>query len=314
MVNALALSIFTLFVLGLLALDLGLIQRRPKVLTFRQAFLVSGAWIALALAFNLGIYIWRGPQPALEFLTGYVLEMSLSLDNVFIFALTFTYAAVPTEHQHRVLFWGVLGALVMRAIFIVSGVELVTHFRWVFYIFGAFLVVSGLSFFRKRKKGLSPARNPALKLAHKLFSVTDDYEGALFFVRRNGYLLATPLFFVLLMIETTDVLMAVDSIPAVLGVTTDPFIVYTSNVFAVLGLRALYFVLARALMKFRYLHVGLALVLVFIGTTMLGADFYKLPTRCSLQVICAIISLTIIISVFTGYTSGGQGSGHRGSK
>lgn len=303
MSNALALSIFTLFVLGALALDLGVFQRRRRALTLRQAILASIVWIALALAFNLGIYFWRGPQPALEFLTGYILEIALSIDNVFIFAITFAYSAVPPENQHRVLFWGVLGALVMRAIFIVAGVELVTHFRWVFYIFGAFLLISGLSLFREKKEGVSPDRNPVIKLARKLFSVSENYEGALFFVRRNGRLLATPLLFVLLMIETTDVLMAVDSIPAVLGVTTDSFIVFTSNVFAVLGLRALYFVLARALMKFRYLRLGLALILVFIGTTMIGSDFYRLPTRSSLAVICAIISFTLVISVVSGHTA-----------
>jgi TerC family integral membrane protein len=304
MSNVLALSFFTVFVLCLLALDLGVFQRRRQAPTFRQAILASVAWVALALAFNLGVYFWRGPEPAVEYLTGYILELSLSLDNVFVFALTFTYSSVPPENQHRVLFWGVLGALVMRAVFIVAGVELIVHFRWVLYIFGAFLLVSGLSLFRNKKGSVTPERNPVMKLAHRLFTVTDDYEGGWFFVRRNGHLLATPLFFVLLMIETTDVLMAVDSISAVLGVTTDPFIVYTSNVFAVLGLRALYFVLARALMKFRYLHLGLALVLVFIGASMLGGHFYKLPTPISLTVICAIISLTIVISVFTGRTEG----------
>lgn len=314
MSNLLALLIFTFFVIGLLALDLGVFQRPPKAPTFRQAILASVGWVALALAFNLGLYFWRGPQPALEFLTSYILELSLSLDNVFIFALTFTFSAVPPENQHRVLFWGVLGALVMRAIFIVAGVQLVTHFRWVFYIFGAFLLISGISLFRKKKETVSPHRNPLMNLAGRLFSVTDEYEGALFFVRRNGRLLATPLFFVLLMIETTDVLMAVDSIPAVLGVTTDSFIVYTSNVFAVLGLRALYFVLARALMKFRYLHMGLALVLIFIGTTMLGEHFYKVPTLASLVVICAILSLTIGISAFSGSPAGSHMEGKSGSE
>ncbi|HLY63730.1 MAG TPA: TerC family protein [Terriglobia bacterium] len=314
MTNAAAISLFTLFVLGALALDLGVFQRRRKVLTFRQAILASVVWIALALAFNLGVYFWRGPQAGLEFLTGYVLEISLSLDNVFIFALTFSYSAVPPENQHRVLFWGVVGALVMRVIFIVAGVALVTHFRWVFYIFGGFLVFSGISLFREKKENVPPGRNPVMKLARRLFAVTEQYEGALFFVRRNGRLLATPLFFVLLMIETTDVFMAVDSIPAVLGVTTDSFIVFASNIFAVLGLRALYFVLARALVKFRYLHLGLALVLVFIGTTMLGADFYKLPTRSSLAVICAIISLTIVIPVVNGRSAGRERPGAFNSK
>jgi tellurite resistance protein TerC len=293
----LALTLFTGFVLVLLAVDLGAFHRHRRAPRFRGALLASAAWVALALAFNLGIYFWRGQQPAVEFLTGYILELSLSLDNVFIFALTFTYAAVPSEDQHRVLFWGVLGALIMRAIFIVAGVELISHFHWVLYIFGAFLVVSGLALVREKEKKVRPEHNPVLRLARKLFPVTENYEGALFFVRRNGRRFVTPLFLVLVMIETTDVLMAVDSIPAVLGVTEDPFIVYTSNIFAVLGLRALYFLLARALMKFRYLHVGLALVLMFVGSTMLGAYFYKLPTHVSLAVICVVVAFTIIISM-----------------
>jgi tellurite resistance protein TerC len=297
MTNLAAISLFTLFVLGLLALDLGVFRRSRWPPSFRGALLMSALWVALALAFNLGVYFWRGPQTALEFLTGYILELSLSLDNVFIFALTLTYAAVPPEDQHKVLYWGVLGALVSRGIFIVAGVELVGHFQWVFYLFGIFLVISGLLLLRKKQKQIHPESNPVLRLARKLFSVTKTYEGAFFFVRRNGHLFATPLFLVLVMIETTDVLMAVDSIPAVLAVTRDPFIVFTSNVFAVLGLRSLYFVLARALMKFRYLHIGLSLVLIFIGTIMLGAHFYRPPTWAMLAVICAIVSITIMASL-----------------
>jgi tellurite resistance protein TerC len=314
MPNVLAISIFTLFVLGLLALDLGVFQRRPQAPTFRQALLASSAWLALALAFNLGVYFWRGPQPAVEFLAGYILELSLSLDNVFIFALTFTYAAVPPKDQHRVLFWGVIGALVMRGVFIAAGVELVEHFHWVLYIFGAFLVFSGVMMLRRKKKQEGPGHNPVLKLAQKLFPVTEGFEGSKFFVLREGRRLATPLFFVLLMIETTDVLMAVDSIPAVLGVTTDPFIVYTSNVFAVLGLRSLYFVLARALLRFRYLHVGLSLVLVFIGATMLGAYYFKLATPISLGAICAILGLTILFSLRQGGVADEQSEEESGAK
>lgn len=297
MTTFLALTLFTIFVLVLLAVDLGAFHRHRRTPRFREALLASAVWVALALAFNLGIYFWRGQQPAVEFLTGYILELSLSLDNVFLFALTFSYAAVPSEDQHRVLFWGVLGALIMRASFILAGVELIAHFRWVLYVFGAFLVVSGLTLIREKERKIRPEHNPVLRLARQLFPVTEKYEGSLFFVRQGGRRFATPLFLILLMIETTDVLMAVDSIPAVLGVTEDPFIVFTSNIFAVLGLRALYFVLARALIKFRYLHVGLSLVLIFIGSTMLGAHFYKLPTHVSLEVICAVVAFTIIISM-----------------
>ena len=306
MTNLAPISLFTLSILGLLALDLGVFRRSRWPPTFRGALLMSAVWVALALAFNLGVYLWRGPQPALEFLTGYILELSLSLDNVFIFALTLTYAAVPAEDQHKVLTWGVVGALVSRGFFIVAGVALVGHFQWVFYLFGIFLVISGLLLFREKKRETRLAGNPVLKLTRKMFSVTENYEGAFFFVRRNGHLLATPLFLVLVMIETTDVLMAVDSIPAVLAVTRDPFIVFTSNVFAVLGLRSLYFLLARALMKFRYLHIGLSLVLIFIGVSMLGAHFYKPPTWATLAVICGIISITIIASLAKGPTMDGK--------
>jgi len=297
MTNQAAIFLFILFVLVLLALDLGVFRRSRWPPAFRGALLMSALWVALALGFNFGIYVWRGPQPALEFLTGYILELSLSTDNLFIFALTFTYAAVPPEDQHKVLFWGVMGALMSRGIFIFTGVELVNHFQRVFYLFGIFLVYSGMSLLLKKKKQIRMEGNPVLKLARKLFSVTENYEGAFFFVRRNGHLLATPLFLVLVMIETTDVLMATDSIPAVLAVTRDPFIVFTSNVFAVLGLRSLYFVLARALMKFRHLHSGISLVLVFVGTIMLAARFYKPPTWAVLAVICAIVSASILASV-----------------
>lgn len=296
MTNLAALSLFTLLVLSLVALELR-VARRPRHFTFREAALAAVIWIALALIFDAGVYFWRGPQPALEFLTGYILELSLSLDNVFVFALTFTYAAVPPEEQHRVLFWGILGALVMRSAFIATGVELVGHFRWTLALLGIFLVVSGFSLLRKKQKTIYPERNPVLKLARRMFPVTEIYEGASFFVRRHGQLFATPLFLVLVMVETTDVLLAVDSIPAVLGVTNDSFIVFTSNIFAVLGLRALYFVVARALLKFRYLRTGISLVLIFMGTKMVGARFLHVPTWASLSVICAIVAVTILVSL-----------------
>jgi tellurite resistance protein TerC len=299
MTNLASLSLFTLLVLCLVAIELR-VARRPRHFTFREAALAAVIWIALALVFDAGVYFWRGPQPALEFLTGYILELSLSLDNVFVFALTFTYAAVPPEDQHRVLFWGILGALVMRSVFIVTGVEFVGHFRWTLALLGIFLVVSGFSFLRKKEKTIHPERNPLLKLARRMFPVTETYEGASFFVRRHGHLFATPLFLVLVMVETTDVLLAVDSIPAVLGVTSDSFIVFTSNILAVLGLRALYFVVARALLKFRYLRVGLSLVLVFMGTKMAGAGFIHVPTWASLSVICAIVAVTILFSLAKG--------------
>ncbi|MCJ7501593.1 MAG: TerC/Alx family metal homeostasis membrane protein, partial [Acidobacteriia bacterium] len=230
MSNAVALALFTLLVLGLLALDLGVLERRPRTLSFREACGRYAFWVILSLAFNLGIYFWRGSQPALEFLTGYVLEVSLSMDNVFVFAVIFSYMAVHAHYQHRVLFWGIVGALVMRGAFIAAGVVLISRFSWVLYILGVFLVITGAKLLREKQEEIHPERNPVVRLARKIFPVTQSYEGAAFFVRHQGRILATPLLLVLLLVETTDVLFAVDSIPAIFAVTLDPFIVYTSNV------------------------------------------------------------------------------------
>jgi TerC family integral membrane protein len=295
----LACVVFTVFVLGLLALDLGVFHRRAHRVSFREALVWSVFWVVLSLTFNYGLYLVRGPGPALEFLTGYILEKSLSLDNLFVFAVIFSYMAVPPEDQHKALFWGVLGALVMRGIFIVTGVALISRFHWILYIFGIFLVVSGARLLVQKQQEVHPERNPVLRLARKMFALTEKFEGAAFFVRREGRIYATPLFFVLVMIETTDVLFAVDSIPAVFAVTQDPFIVYSSNVLAVLGLRALYFVLAGALGKFRYLRVGLSLVLIFVGIKMLVVRFFKLPLPVSLAAICAIVGASILFSIWS---------------
>lgn len=292
-----ALLIFALFVLGMLALDLGLFHRRAHTVSLREAAFWSAFWIALSLAFNVGLYFWRGSQPALEFLTGYVLEKSLSMDNIFVFAVIFGYMRVAAEHQHKVLFWGIVGALVMRAAFIATGLALVSRFNWVLYIFGVFLLITGAKLLREKQAEFHPERSPVLRLARKFFPITEGYEGASFFVRREGRLFATPLLLVLLLVETTDVLFAVDSIPAIFAVTLDPFIVYTSNVFAILGLRALYFVLAGAIRKFRYLRAGLSLVLMFVGIKMLIIHFYKLPILLSLGVICGILSVAILASL-----------------
>ena len=297
MSNAVALALFTLLVLGLLALDLGVLERHPRTLSFREACGRYAFWVILSLAFNLGIYFWRGSQPALEFLTGYVLEVSLSMDNVFVFAVIFSYMAVHAHYQHRVLFWGIVGALVMRGAFIAAGVVLISRFSWVLYILGVFLVITGAKLLREKQEEIHPERNPVVRLARKIFPVTQSYEGAAFFVRREGRLLATPLLLVLLLVETTDVLFAVDSIPAIFAVTLDPFIVYTSNVFAILGLRALYFVLAGAIRKFRYLRPGLAVVLMFVGVKMLVAHRYPVPILVSLGVICGILAVAILASL-----------------
>ena len=298
MSNFYALLLFNLFVLAMLALDLGVFHRRAHVVSLREATVWSVVWIALSLLFNLGVWYWRGPVPALEFLTGYILEKSLSMDNVFVFAVIFTYMAVPAADQHKVLFWGVLGALVMRAAFIAAGVALISRFNWILYIFGAFLIFTGVRLFRHKHEEIHPERNPVVRLARRLFPVTKTYEGAAFFVRREGRRLATPLLLVLLMVETTDVLFATDSIPAVFAVTQDPFIVYTSNIFAILGLRALYFVLAGAITKFRYLRPGLSLILIFVGVKMLAVHYYKLPIALSLAIICGILGVAIGASLW----------------
>ena len=292
-----ALGIFTLVVLFLLALDLGVFQRHPHKITIREAASWYAFWVALSIAFNVGVYFWRGPQPALEFLTGYVLEVSLSMDNVFVFAVIFGYMGVRPQFQHRVLFWGIVGALVMRGAFIATGVALVSRFHWILYVFGVFLVVTGAKLFREEKQEFHPERNPLLKIARKLFPITPDYEGAAFFVVREGRRYATPLLLVLLLVESTDVLFAVDSIPAIFAVTLDPFIIYTSNVFAILGLRSLYFILASAIGKFRYLRPGLALVLIFVGVKMLVAGFYKLPIVLSLGVITTVLLVAVAASL-----------------
>lgn len=292
-----ATGLFTVLVLGMLALDLGVFHRRAHVVSMREAALWSAVWIALSLAFGLFIYTWHGPQPALEFLAGYILEKSLSMDNIFLFAVIFSTAAVPPRCQHKVLYWGILGAILMRGAFIAAGAALISRFHWILYLFGAFLIFTGIRMLRRESQGIHPERNPVLRAARKLFAVTEDYEGAAFFVRRQGRWMATPLLLVLVMIETLDVLFAVDSIPAVFAVTSDPFIVFTSNILAILGLRALYFVLAGAMIRFRFLRAGLSMVLLFVGAKMLVAHFYRIPILVSLAVICGILGVAVLASL-----------------
>lgn len=292
-----ALAVFTLVVLVLLAFDLGVFQRRPHAISFREAASWYAFWVALSIAFNVGVYFWRGPQPALEFLTGYVLEVSLSMDNVFVFAVIFAFMGVQAEFQHRVLFWGIVGALVMRGAFIFAGVALVAKFQWILYLFGVFLVLTGAKLLREKPSAFHPERNPVLRVARRLFPVTSDYEGAAFFVIQNGRRMATPLLLVLLLVESTDVLFATDSIPAIFAVTLDPFVIFTSNVFAILGLRSLYFILSSGIRRFRYLRPGLALVLMFVGVKMLIAHLYKIPMVLSLGIICCILLIAIAASL-----------------
>ena len=288
---------FTVFVLTMLALDLGVFHRKAHEVRVREALVWTGVWISLALVFNLGVYHWFGSERAAEFLTGYVIEKALSVDNIFVFIVVFSAFAVPAKLQHRVLFWGILGALIMRAIFIVLGAALLHKFHWVAYLFGAFLVFTGIKLLLQRGGEVHPERNPIFRLFKRFVPSVDDYHDGRFAVVEAGKRYATPLLLVLVAIEATDLVFAVDSIPAIFAVTTDPFIVFTSNIFAILGLRALYFALAGIMGKFHYLKVGLSLVLVFVGGKMLVAGVYKIPILASLGVIGALLAGSIVASL-----------------
>jgi tellurite resistance protein TerC len=288
--------LFNLFVLAMLALDLGVFHRRPHKINLREAAGWSVVWIVLALAFAVFVYFWHGRHASLEFVTGYVIELSLSVDNLFVFLLIFRYFRVPPAHQYKVLFWGILGALIMRGVFILIGVGLIRKFEWVVYIFGALLVYSGAKLFRQENAEVHPEKNPVLRIFRRLVPITDDYHGDNFFVRKTG-LYATPMFVVLLVVETTDLLFAVDSIPAILAITRDAFIVYTSNVFAIMGLRSMYFALAGMMETFRFLHYGLALVLIFVGGKMLVSHYVDVPTEVALGAVAAILLISITASL-----------------
>jgi tellurite resistance protein TerC len=289
---------FNVFVLAMLALDLGVFHRKAHVVSLKESLTWTFIWISLALLFNFGVYKYYGSQKALEFFTGYLIEKSLSVDNVFIFALLFSYFAVPPVYQHKVLFWGILGALAMRAIMIALGAALITKFAWIIYLFGAFLILTGLKMIFKREEEIHPERNPVVRWFKKLMPVTADYRADKFFVVENGRRHATPLFVVLLLVEVSDLIFAVDSIPAIFAVTRDPFIVYTSNVFAILGLRSLYFALAGIMDKFHYLKIGLGVVLSFVGVKMLLAHTpYKIDTLVSLGIIAVILAASVIASL-----------------
>ncbi|EFH80560.1 TerC family protein [Ktedonobacter racemifer] len=298
--------LFNAFVLVLLALDLGVFHRRSHTVSTREALIWSAVWIGLALAFNLGLYIFQGPDLALQFLTGYLIEKSLSVDNIFVFVLLFTYFAVAPRHQHRILFWGVLGALIMRGLLIGVGTVLLETFHWIIYLFGAFLIFTGIRMGLQKDEAVHPERNPVLKLLRRILPVSQDYDEGRFFTRHNGRLLATPLLLVLIVVETTDLVFAVDSIPAIFAVTNDPFIVYTSNVFAILGLRSLYFVFANVIHKFYYLKAGLAVILTYVGVKMLLADIFHIPTALSLLVIAIVLALAIVASVLRARKRGGE--------
>jgi tellurite resistance protein TerC len=287
---------FNLFVLALLAIDLGVFHRKAHSVSIKEATAWSIVWVSLAMIFNLGIYFTWGEEKALEFFTGYVIEKSLSVDNLFVFLMIFQYFSTPAEYQHRVLFWGILGALILRAIFIAAGSALLTQFHWMIYVFGAFLVFTGIKMFLQGDEKLEPNRNPVVRLFERWVPMTREYHGQRFMIRTNGQTRATLLLLVLIVIETTDVIFAVDSIPAIFAVTQDSFIVYTSNVFAILGLRSLYFMLAGVMQMFVYLKFGLSLVLCFVGAKMLLSDIYKIPIGASLAVIGTILLLSIVAS------------------
>jgi tellurite resistance protein TerC len=296
---------FNLFVLGMLALDLGVFNRKEHAVSLREAAAWSAVWIGLALAFNAILYLWQGQEVALEFLTGYLIEKSLSMDNIFLFVVLFSTFAVPAAYQHRVLFWGVLGALVMRGALIGAGTALVEAFHPILYLFGAFLVVTGIRLAVHQDTEVHPERNPVVRLARRLFPVTKGYKGARFFVRRHGRCWITPLLIVLLLIESTDLLFALDSIPAIFAITTDPFIIYTSNVFAILGLRSLYFLLAGSVTRFAYLKYGLAAILVLVGIKMLINDLYPVPIVLSLGLIALILAIAVAASLLRDWRQGG---------
>lgn len=297
-IDASAWVLFNLFVLAMLALDLGVFHRTAHRVRIREALIWTAFWISLAMGFAGLIFWWHGPPTAMQFVTGYVIELSLSVDNLFVFLLIFHYFQVAPIHQHRVLFWGILGALLMRLVFILAGITLISAFHWLTYVFGAFLVVTGIRLFFEKDKKIDPERNLLLRLFRRWVPITEGYEANRFFVRRDGILMATPLFVVLLVVETTDVLFAVDSIPAILAVSRDSFIVYTSNVFAILGLRSLYFALAGLMQLFHYLHYGLALVLIFIGVRMLIAEeVYEVPIGITLGVVCAVLVGSVALSL-----------------
>ena len=304
---------FNLFVLAMLALDLGVFHRKAHAVSGKEALIWSLVWITLSLIFNGVIYFfWDRMMPtssytngeaALAFLTGYLIEKSLSVDNIFVFILIFSFFAVPAAYQHRVLFWGILGALVMRGTLIAIGAALLEQFHWIIYLFGAFLIFTGIRMARHQDEEVQPDKNPVVKFFRRFMPVTETFQGDKFFVRHAGKLMATPLFLILLIVESTDLVFAVDSIPAIFAVTREPFIVYTSNVFAILGLRALYFLLANVMDKFQYLKIGLAFVLTFIGVKMVIVDFYHIPVGVSLAVVAGILTLSVLASLWKSRTT-----------
>lgn len=288
---------FAVTVVVLLYLDLAVFHKHAHQIQFREAVLWTICWVLLALAFNAAVYIWLGSEKGTEFLTAYIVEKSLSIDNIFIFAVIFTYFGIPLSQQHRVLFWGIIGAVLMRAIIIVTGVSILDAVHWMIYVFGAFLIFTGLKLGLQKHMQFDPKKNLAVRLVKRLMPITSEPHENRFFIRRDGRLFATTLFLALVVIEATDLFFAIDSVPAVLSISSDIFIIYTSNIFAILGLRALYFVVINGLAGLRYLKVGLSVVLVFVGLKMAGSDIYHTPPLLSLAIILGVLSVAIAASV-----------------
>jgi tellurite resistance protein TerC len=288
---------FNLFVLVMLALDLGVFHRKSHIVKVKEAMIWTIVWIVLAFLFAGGIYLWKGTEPSLQFVAGYLIEKSLSVDNLFVFLVLFSYFKVPQPYQHKVLFWGILGALIMRAALIAVGAALLSRFHWMMYLFGAFLLLTGIKLAFQKGDGVHPEKNPLVRLFRKIWPVTDDSTEGRFFVAKDGRRGATPLFLVLLTVEFTDLVFALDSIPAIFAVTPDPFIVYTSNVFAILGLRSLYFALAGVMNLFCHLKYGLAAILAFVGMKMILTDVARIPIGISLAVVGGILLLSILASI-----------------
>ncbi len=289
--------LFNAFILVMLALDLGVFNRTAHTITLKEAVIWSVVWTALALVFNAGVFVVAGTTKGLEFFTGYLIERALSFDNIFVFVIIFSYFGVPAQYHHKALFWGVVGALITRSIFIAAGTALIIHFEWILYIFGAILIISGWKMMTEKDIEVHPDRNIFIRATRRFFPVTSGYESSKFFLRSDGKLFLTPLFLVLITVETTDIVFAIDSIPAVFGVTQDPFIVYSSNVFAILGLRATYFLLAGIMDSFHYISHGLSLVLIFIGLKMLVAELFPIPIVASLIIVAIILTVAVIASM-----------------
>ncbi|MBI4395001.1 MAG: TerC family protein [Candidatus Omnitrophica bacterium] len=288
---------FLIFIIAMLILDLGVFQRKAHTISVKESLWLTCFWIGLALLFNLGIYYFKGKQTALEFLTGYLIEKSLSIDNIFVFLLIFSYFHVPSQFQHKILFWGILGAIIFRGVFILVGLSLIHQFNWLIYFFGALLVWTGFKMFMEKERKIAPEKNRVVKLFRKVMPVAVEYEGSKFFTRKDKKWYATPLLIVLIVVESTDIIFAVDSIPAIFAITLDPFIVYTSNILAILGLRALYFTLAGLMQRFHLLSYGLSIILVFIGIKMLISGFFHLPIGVALGFIASALLISMVTSI-----------------